>query len=330
MAERNPIEPGFCVVQRPGRLTEQAMWLYGTRNMSAADYFLQLNADVAWAKPGQILIVADQNGNNHPAAMRTLEEAKSRTNNSVTHLTVDEADFFNRHYASIAAITNFMDKASGLIGDAGEKYFNEIGKKLVAIETAYRNQYLTSGTLFGQQFFIERKRLFDELEVLLNRLSRFMLNLRPYEKIKHALNLSSSSIIHDWQTAGTGVIRGYSTYVDGAAKAAKFMKMGGLVSIGFGAANTSNDVYQACTVDRQNECVKVAVTKYAQFASSTAASIYGGTLGSALGPGICLAVGVGTGPVGYLTCSLVGAAVGGYISGEIASWFTGLTMDKIL
>lgn len=227
MAEKNSIEPGFCVVQRPGRLTEQAMWLYGTRNMSAANYFLQLNADVAWAKPGQILIVADPDGNNHPAAMRTLEEAKSRTNNSVTHLTVDEADFFNRHYASIAAITNFMDKASGIIGDAGEKYFNEIGNKLTAIENAYRNQYLTSGTLFGQQFFVERKRLFGELEMLLNRLSRFVLNLRPYEKIKHALNLSSSSIIHDWQTAGTTAIRGYSTYVDSAAKAAKFMKMGG-------------------------------------------------------------------------------------------------------
>ena len=203
------------------------MWLYGTRNMSAANYFLQLNADVAWAKPGQILIVADPDGNNHPAAMRTLEETKSRTNNSVTHLTVDEADFFNRHYVSIAAITNFMDKASGIIGDAGEKCFNEIGNKLTAIENAYRNQYLTSGTLFGQQFFVERKRLFGELEVLLNRLSRFVLNLRPYEKIKHALNLSSSSIIHDWQTAGTTAIRGYSTYVDSAAKAAKFMKMGG-------------------------------------------------------------------------------------------------------
>lgn len=330
MTVKNSVEPGFCVVQRPGRLTEQAMWLYGTRNMPAANFFLQLNADVTWAKPGQILVVADPNGNNHPAAMQTLDEAKKRINNSVTHLTIDEADFFNRHYAAIAAITNYMDKSSGIIGEAGERYFNEIGKKLTAIENAYRNQYLTSGTLFGQQFFVERRKLFGELEVLLNRLSRLVLNLKPYEKIKHALNLSSSSIIHDWRTAGSATIRGYSTYVDGAAKAAKFMKMGGWVSVGFGALNTTNEVYQACTVDRQNECAKVAVTEYAKFATSTAASIYGGSAGVGVGQSVCLAIGVGTGPVGFLTCSVVGAVVGGYVSGEIASWFTGLTMDRIL
>ncbi|WP_442796626.1 hypothetical protein [Pantoea vagans] len=330
MAERNSIEPGFCVVQRPGRLTEQAMWLYGTRNMSAANYFLQLNADVAWAKPGQILIVADPNGNNHPAAMRTLEEAKSRTNNSVTHLTVDEADFFNRHYASIAAITNFMDKASGIIGDAGERYFNEIGKKLVAIENAYRNQYLTSGTLFGQQFFIERKRLFGELEVLLNRLSRFMLNLRPYEKIKHALNLSSSSIIHDWQTAGTGVIRGYSTYVDSAAKAAKFMKMGGWVSIGFSAVNTTNEVYHSCTTEREDECSKVAVKGYSQFAASTTAGILGGAAAGAIATSACVALGVATGGIGALACGIVGSAAGGFGAAKLGEKGAGILMDKIL
>ncbi|WP_223817077.1 hypothetical protein [Pantoea sp. M_5] len=288
MAEKNSIEPGFCVVQRPGRLTEQAMWIYGTRNMAAANFFLQLNADVAWAKPGQILIVADPNGNNHPAAMRTLDEAKKRTNDSITHLTVDEADFFNRHYASIAAITNYMDKASGIVGDAGEKYFDEIGKKLVAIENAYRNQYLTSGTLFGQQFFIERRKLFGELDLLLNRLSRLMLNMRPYDKIKHALNLSSSSIVHDWQTAGATAIRGYSTYVDGAAKAAKFMKMGGWVSIGFSAINTTNEVYHSCTSERESECSKVAVKEYSKFAASTTAGILGGAASATLATSVCV------------------------------------------
>lgn len=147
MSGKSMVEPGFCVVQRPGRLTEQAMFLFGNRNVAAANYFLQLNADVAWAKPGQILIVADPEGNNTQAAMNALKAAKTTTNNSLSHLSSDEASFFHQHYASIAAITNFMDKSSGLIGDAGEKYFAEIGKKLTAIESAYRNQYLTSGTL---------------------------------------------------------------------------------------------------------------------------------------------------------------------------------------
>lgn len=330
MTGKTSIEPGFCVVQRPGSLTEQAMWLYGTRNMPAANYFLQLNADVAWAKPGQILLVADPEGNNHPAAMSALATAKATTNNSLAHLSVDEADFFNRHYASIAAITNYMDQASGLIGDAGEKYFSEIANKLTAIENAYRNQYLTAGTLFGEQFFIERRRLFGELEQLLNRVSRLILNLRPYDKIKHALNLSSSSIVHDWQTAGVGAIRGYSTYVDGAAKAAKFMKAGGLVAVGFGALNTTNEVYQACTVDRKDQCAQVAVAKYSEFAAGIAGGYYGASLGAEISTSLCLALGVATGPIGILACSIVGAAAGGYLLSEGFKAGAGITMEKIL
>ncbi|MDF7647087.1 hypothetical protein F3J38_13815 [Pantoea sp. Acro-805] len=330
MTGKTSIEPGFCVVQRPGRLTEQAMWLYGTRNLPAANYFLELNADVAWAKPGQILIVADPSGNNHPSAMSALTTAKASTNNSLAHLSVDEADFFNRHYASIAAITNYMDKASGFIGDAGEKYFSEIGKKLTAIESAYRNQYLTSGTLFGEQFLVERRRLFGELELLLNRVSRLILNLRPYDKIKHALNLSSSSIVHDWQTAGVGAIRGYSTYVDGAAKAARFMKMGGWVAIGFSALNTTNDVYHACTAERQSECTKVALKKYSNFAATTGAGIWGGGATATVATTACVALGVATGGVGALACGIVGAAAGGYAFGELGGKLSDVVMDKIL
>ncbi|WP_313686148.1 hypothetical protein [Pantoea sp.] len=330
MSGNSMVEPGFCVVQRPGRLTEQAMFLFGNRNIAAANYFLQLNADVAWAKPGQILIVADPYGNNSPAAMNALRAAKTATNNSLDHLSADEASFFHQHYASIAAITNFMDKSSGVIGDAGEKYFAEIGKKLTAIEVAYRNQYLTAGTLIGEQFFVERRRLFGELDVLLNKFSRLVLKLQPYQKLKHALNLSSSSIVHDWESAGVGAIRGYSTYVDGAAKAAKFMKMGGWVSIGFSALNTTNDVYDACTVGRKDECAKVAIKKYAQFGASTYAAMYGAQIGGTLLPMACVILGIATGPVGILTCSIAGAAVAGYGMGELAGGIVGAAMDKIL
>ncbi|QGY29713.1 hypothetical protein [Pantoea cypripedii] len=330
MSGNSMVEPGFCVVQRPGRLTEQAMFLFGNRNIAAANYFLQLNADVAWAKPGQILIVADPYGNNSPAAMNALKAAKTATNNSLDHLSADEANFFNQHYSSIAAITNFMDKSSGVIGDAGEKYFAEIGKKLTAIEVAYRNQYLTAGTLIGEQFFVKRRRLFGELDALLNKFSRLVLKLQPYQKLKHALNLSSSAIVHDWESAGVGVIRGYSTYVDGAAKAAKFMKMGGWVSIGFSALNTTNDVYDACTVGRKDECAKVAIKKYAQFGASTYAAMYGAQIGGTLLPMACMILGIATGPVGILTCGIAGAAVAGYGMGELAGGIVGAAMDKIL
>ncbi|VAE74139.1 hypothetical protein [Enterobacter hormaechei] len=262
-------------------------------------------------------------------SLKQLQNAKQKVNGALAELNTDEANFFNKHFSTIAALTNFMDKSLGVVADAGERYFSEIEKKLKAIELAYQNQYRTQGTLIGQQFFVERQKLFSELDVLLNKLSRLTLKLKPYEEIKHALGLSSRSIVHEWSTAGVASIRGYSTYVDNASKAARFLKMGGWLAIGFAGANTTNEVYDACTVGREQSCSKVAVKKYSQFGASLAGGIYGGKYGAMAGAGVCVALGVATGGVGLLACSVVGAAAGGYIGGEVAGGATEYVMDKL-
>jgi hypothetical protein len=124
--------------------------------------------------------------------------------------------------------------------------------------------------LISQQFFVERQRLFSELDGLLNKLSRLTLKMKPYNELKHALGLSSRSIVHEWSTAGVASIRGYSTYIDNASKAARFLKAGGWLAIGFAGANTTNEVYNACTVGREQSCSKVAVKKYSSFGASLA------------------------------------------------------------
>lgn len=194
---------------------------------------------------------------------------------------------------------------------------------------AYQNQYRAQGTLISQQFFVERQRLFSELDSLLNKLSRLTLKMKPYNELKHALGLSSRSIVHEWSTAGVASIRGYSTYIDNASKAARFLKAGGWLAIGFAGANTTNEVYNACTVGREQSCSKVAVKKYSSFGASLAGGIYGGKYGAMAGAGVCVALGVATGGVGLLACSIVGAAAGGYVGGEIAGGATEYMMDKI-
>ena len=183
--------------------------------------------------------------------------------------------------------------------------------------------------MISQQFFVERHRLFSELDGLLNKLSRLTLKMKPYNELKHALGLSSRSIVHVWSTAGVASIRGYSTYIDNASKAARFLKAGGWLAIGFAGANTTNEVYNACTVGREQSCSKVAVKKYSSFGASLAGGIYGGKYGAMAGACVCVALGVATGGVGLLACSIVGAAAGGYVGGEIAGGATEYMMDKI-
>lgn len=149
--------------------------------------------------------------------------------------------------------------------------------------------------MISQQFFVERQRLFSELDSLLNKLSRLTLKMKPYNELKHALGLSSRSIVHEWSTAGVASIRGYSTYIDNASKAARFLKAGGWLAIGFAGVNTTNEVYNACTVGREQSCSKVAVKKYSSFGASLAGGIYGGKYGAMAGAGVCVALGVATG-----------------------------------
>ena len=328
MASQSLVNPGYCIVQQPGTLDFQTRLLFNDPNSDAARYFMQVNSDVQWSKPGQMLILGAP-GSNNSVQLKQLQLAKKKVNGALADLNSGEANFFNQHFSTIAAVTNFMDKSLGVVADAGEKYFSEIEKKLKSIELAYQNQYRAQGTLISQQFFVERQRLFSELDGLLNKLSRLTLKMKPYNELKHALGLSSRSIVHEWSTAGVASIRGYSTYIDNASKAARFLKAGGWLAIGFAGANTTNEVYNACTAGREQSCSKVAVRKYSSFGASLAGGIYGGKYGAMAGAGVCVALGVATGGVGLLACSIVGAAAGGYVGGEIAGGATEYMMDKI-
>lgn len=51
--------------------------------------------------------------------------------------------------------------------------------------------------------------------------------------------------------SGVGAIRGYATYLDGASRAATFMKSGGYIAIAFSGLNATNEVMYACTAGRE-------------------------------------------------------------------------------
>ncbi|WP_413502662.1 hypothetical protein [Serratia proteamaculans] len=320
------IAPGYCIAQQPGPLAYQANYLFGGKPSKAADYFLQLNADTPIVQPGQMLIVADPRNPNQAVQLTMLMQAKTRTSKAVQAGGGDFSAFLHRNYAAIAAFTNYGDTVVGLASDAGERYFGQIKNILVDIEKTYQNQFRMSGALIGTQFQVERARLFGTLKPLLNRLTRAQLNMKEYAQIKHALGLSSKSLVHEWSTAGVGAIKGYSNYIDSASRAAKFMKTGGWVGIGLSGLNTTNDVYNACTSGREQECTKVAVKGYSNFAVSTAAGIWGGEGGALLATGACsIVLGASTFGAGILACGIVGAALGG----AAGSWGGGVAADAM-
>jgi len=322
------IAPGYCVVERPGTLDFQARLLFRDHRSSAAHQFMQINADTPWVKPGQILIVSDPDSPTTMQMLHTLRQAKQKTNASLTGVNTEEASFLHNHYGIIAGLTSAGDKIFSTAGDLGEKYFSAIERTLKKIEVSYQNQYRAQGTLISQQFFIERSKLLNELKELVNKplvksLARYSVKFKPYDDMRKALNLSSKSIVHEWSTAGLAGIPGYSTYTENAAKAARFLKSGGYIGITFSFFNTTNDVVNSCTTGRESDCGKHAIKEYTKFAGSTAGAISGGAIGSTLGGGMCIGLGIITAPAagaGGFACAAIGSLAMGYAGSAVGEY----------
>lgn len=317
------ITPGYCVVQRPGTLAYQAQELFRDTRSPAVSLFMKLNADTQWLIPGQILIVVDPNTPTPLTThiLKTLRQAKDKTNQAFIGVSSEDASFMQKHFGTIAALTSAGDKIFGTSGDAGEKYFNAIEQTLKKIEASYQNQFLTQGTLIGQQFFVERNQLLNQLKDLVNRpllgaIARNTIKFQQYEDMKRALNLSSRSIVHEWATVGIGAIPGYSYYVGNAARAARFLKVGGYIGIGFSFVGTTNNVVNACTTGRESDCGRAAFKSYSKFGLSTILGVGGGAVGASAGGAICVGLGIITAPaagMGGLACAVVGSVTGGMI-----------------
>lgn len=319
------VAPGYCLVEQPGTLDFQARQLFRNTRSPAVSMFMQLNADTQWLKPGEMLIVADPETPVTMQILQTLRQAKQRTNRALNSINAEEATFFHKHYGMIAGLTKAGNQIFSTAGDLGEKYFLAIESTLKKIEESYQHQYRTQGSLIGEQFFAERKRLLNELKTLVNKplvksLAHHTVKFRPYEDMRRALNLSSRSIVHEWSTAGIVGIPGYSTYVGNAANAAKFLKYGGYIGIGFSFAGTTNDVVKACSTGRENECGRIAFKEYTKFTVSTATSMGSGAVGAAAGLAACVAIGIVTAGAGGVACAAVGSFAGGYIGGKAAEF----------
>lgn len=145
-------------------------------------------------------------------------------------------------------------------------------------------------------------------------IARNTIKFQQYEDMKRALNLSSRSIVHEWATVGTGAIPGYSYYVGNAARAARFLKVGGYIGIGFSFVGTTNNVVNACTTGRESDCGRAAFKSYSKFGLSTILGVGGGAVGASAGGAICVGPGIITAPaagMGGLACAVVGSVTGG-------------------
>lgn len=322
---RQAVDAGFCVVEIPSNPKE-----YGDEKIfrdppaGTRELYDSLNGS-GRLKTGSILLVVDPLKQD-PHQIATLQKAKARVDAALAPLSDEDADFLYKDRGAIDTFTAFGSGTLGMLSEVGKAYFEEINKILIKIQETYKNAYMTRGALIGQQFYVEREVHFKQLDILLNRFIKTKLNMPQYESIKRTLGLSSRSIMHQWNQSGVSDIEGYATFIEGSAKLIKGMRTLGYIGIALDFSNTSNTVYDACSVGRKDECTKTAFVEYSRFAVSTGAGAMAGGIAAQATMSLCMwGLGLATvevGGAGMLLCTAIGT-VGGIFSGAKAGEYGG-------
>ncbi|EPA0078707.1 TPA: PAAR domain-containing protein, partial [Enterobacter mori] len=187
------IDAGFTIIPFGGT-TEAWQRLLFTENPPAGvkELFSTLNGPDERYKAGSIMLVVDPDKQDDEQIAH-MQAAKARIDAALAPLSIQQANFLYKHKDTIemfaAAVTTAND-AAGNVGratEAAKGYFERVEKILVEIEKTYKHQYITSGSLIGEQFFVERRRLFGQLDSVLKMFMKHRFMFKEYADLKSAL-----------------------------------------------------------------------------------------------------------------------------------------------
>ncbi|MGK3142621.1 PAAR domain-containing protein [Pantoea sp. C2G6] len=337
--EKKPgIDAGFVILPYGGT-TDAWQRLLFTENppAGARELFAGLNGADERYRAGSIMLVVDPDKQDEEQIAH-LKAAKARVDAALAPLSIRQANFLYQHrdtVAMFAAISSTASDAAGYAGqvtEAAKGYFGRIEKILSQIQQAYQSQYITRGTLIGEQFFVERQRLLGQLDSVLKMFMKQRFMFTEYTDLKSTLGLSSKSITHRWNETGVGDIEGYATHIEKMAKYVKLMESAGKVGIWLSAFDTAAQITEACTTGR--ECEKTAFTSVGEFSGSLiGGAIAGKIAGTAAANTVCaIVLGAATieaGGAGALLCTLgVNGAIA-YGSDKATSAFGGFLGESL-
>jgi uncharacterized Zn-binding protein involved in type VI secretion len=331
-------DAGFCVLPQQATTESFENILFaGNQPHGTRELYHALNGAGQEYKAGSILLVVDPDKQDNEQIAH-MQAAKQRIDTALAPLSYQQANFLFKHKDTIemfsAAATTANDAAgnAGRATEAAKGYFERVEKILVEIEKAYKNQYITSGTLIGEQFFVERRRLFGQLDSVLKMFMKHRFMFNEYTDLKSALGLSSRSITHRWNETGVSDIEGYATHIEKLAKYVKWMETAGKIGIGLSAFDTAAKITEACTVGR--DCAKTSFTSIGEFSGGLVGGAVGARIiGAGAANTICAVVlGAATieaGGAGALLCTLSVSGGIAYGSDKAFSWSVGKASESI-
>jgi uncharacterized Zn-binding protein involved in type VI secretion len=314
-------EPGFYIVPKSTTREQLEASLFTLRDPAVMGKFKLLNPNQRDVKAGSMIVLGDPSNHQCTRQEALLMEVAARTNQILEALNPEEADFMVQHRDAIQTILGFGSNAIGIGASIFKNNLDNVGNALRDIEVLQQQTLQRDGHLRSPTFFAERQRLLAQLNSHMTTLTRKGIGFPHHINLKKMLGISSQSLVHHWTSASpTGQIPGYSTHLEGVAKASKYVKYGGWLGTAVGGGASALKVQDVCNAGDTETCERV---KFTEAGSFTGGIVGGGIVGAALSTsavgGLCVGLGIPTGGLGLLVCSIVVVGAGSFSSSAIGS-----------
>ena len=312
-------EPGFYVVPKNTSREQLEASLFTLRDPAVMGKFKLLNPNLRDVKAGSMIVLSDPNNYQCTREEALLMEVAAKTSQMLETLSPEEADFMVQHRDAIQTFLSHGSTAIGVGAGILKNNLDNVGNALRDIEALQQTTLQRDGNLRSPTFFAERQRLLAQLNSHMTALTRKGIGFPHHINLNRALGLSSQSLVHHWTNASAaGQIPGYATHLEGVAKAAKYVKYGGWLGTAVGGGASALKVQDVCTAGNTDACERVKFTETGSFVVSVGGGMGAGWMLSAPVVGaLCIGLGVPTGGIGALACSIVVVGAGSYAGGAL-------------
>ncbi|KRA94417.1 hypothetical protein ASD91_08750 [Pseudomonas sp. Root68] len=314
-------EPGFYIVPKSTTREQLEASLFTLRDPAVMGKFKLLNPNLGDVKAGSMIVLSDPNNYQCTREEALLMDVAARTNLVLATLSPEEADFMVQHRDAIQTMLGYGSGAIGVGASIFKNNLDNVGNALRDIEVLQQTTLPGDGHLRSPAFFVERQRLLAQLNSHMTTLTRKGIGFPHHINLKKMLGISSQSLVHHWTNASpAGQIPGYATHLEGVVRASKYVQYGGWLGTAVGGGTSALKVKDVCAAGSTETCERV---KFTETGSFTGGIVGGGIVGAALSTsavgGLCVGLGVPTGGLGLLACSIVVVGAGSISSSVIGS-----------
>jgi len=313
------VEPGFYIVPKSTSREQLEASLFTLRDPAVMGKFKLLNPNPGDIKAGSMIVLSDPNNYQCTREEALLMDVAAKTNQVLETLSPEEADFMVEHRDAIQTILGYGSGAIGVGASIFKNNLDNVGDALREMETLHQRSFLRDGHLNSPTFLAERQKLLAQLDSHLTSLTRKGIGFPHHPNLNRAMFLSPPSLVHRWTEAGgVGQMPGYATHLEGVAKASKYLKYGGWVGTAIGGGESAMKVQDVCAGGNAEACERIRFTESGSFVVGIGGGMGAGWMLSAPVVGaLCIGLGVPTGGIGTLACSIVVVGAGAYIGGEV-------------